>query len=160
MAYPTPFVAPGFVRRKSELWWTGLSRSITDNSDINLITLLKGVAPPQSGAFAPFFDTVADKLRVFDQDASVAFKVNLIGSWSGSSTNRSMRLTFQGTNGNVLEANRVQGFTQDVITLATFFSVDAGGNLALNGSSPILTVFGAPFTLTNCLLIAEQVVPA
>lgn len=158
MAYPS--LAPGYVRRKSELWWTGLSSSIADGVDTNLITLLKGVAPPQSGSFAPFFDIVADKLRVFNQDASVAFKVNLIGSWAGSSTNRSMRLTFQGTNGNVLEANRVQGFTEDVITLATFFSVDAGGNLSVNGSSPILTVFGAPFTLTSCLLIAEQTVPA
>ena len=45
----------------------------------------------------------------------------------------------------------------EVITLATFFSVDTDGNLAQNGAAPVLTPNGGTYTVTAILLIAEQV---
>lgn len=96
-------------------------------------------------------------MNVFNDNSSLAFKVNLVGTWSTSSTNRSMQLDFLGTNGNRLVASRDVAVTSDVITLATFFSVDKNGNLVQNGTSPVIRSNNGTYTVTAVLLIAEQV---
>ncbi|WP_017410099.1 tail needle knob protein [Aeromonas hydrophila] len=83
--------------------------------------------------------------------------LNLEGSWTGGSTNRSMQLDFAGTNGNRLVASRDVAVTSDVITLATFFSIDKNGFIALNGTKPVIRSNGGTFNLTGVLLIAEQI---
>lgn len=83
--------------------------------------------------------------------------MNLVGSWAGGSTNRSMQLDFIGTNGNRLVASRDAAVTSDVITLATFFSIDAGGFIVTNGTKPVIRSNGGTYNLTSVLLIAEQV---
>lgn len=146
------------TRKKTEVYWSGLvGTTLAIGAPINLVTLLKGLPAPQVGTLAPFFNTTSDKLNVFNDNSSVTFKLNLVGTWSGGSGNRSMQLDFTGTNGNRLVASRDAAVTSDVITLATFFSVDTDGNLAQNGAAPVITPNGGTYTATAILLIAEQV---
>jgi hypothetical protein len=143
-------------RKKTEVYYTGASVVLTSGTSYNLVTLLKALTPA-SGTLAPFFDTTTNKLKVINDNASCAFKLNIVGNWANASGNRSLQLNFLGTNGNRLEANRTSATTGDSLTLATFLSVDKDGNLATNGSSVELTAIGINFTITSALLIAEQV---
>jgi hypothetical protein len=156
--YPSINIPPSPVRRKTEAYWSGLTgRTFASDTDVNLVDFLKALPPPSAGTLAPFFNVTSNKLNVFNDNVSLAFKINLTGSWSGSSTRRSMQLDFLGTNGNRLVASRDEGVTSDVITLATFFSVDKNGSLVTNGSTPVIRSNGGTFTVTAILLIAEQV---
>lgn len=151
-------VGPTPSRKKSEVLWTALT-GITLPGDTNrdLIAVLKALPAPASGTLAPFFNTVSDKLNVYNDNSSVAFKLNLQGNWTSGSTNRSMQLDFLGTNGNRLVASRDVAVTSDVITLATFFSIDKNGFIALNGTKPVIRSNGGSFNVTGILIIAEQV---
>lgn len=145
-------------RKKTEVYWSGLTgRTLAQDTNVNLVSFLKGLPVPQSGTLTPFFNTTSDKMNVFNDNSSLAFKVNLVGTWSGGSSNRSMQLDFLGTNGNRLVASRDVAITSDVITLATFFSVDKNGNLVQNGTSPVIRSNNGTYTVTAVLLIAEQV---
>ncbi|WP_323878292.1 tail needle knob protein [Aeromonas hydrophila] len=145
------------ARKKSEVRWSGLTGvSIPGDTNRDLVALLKALPAPASGTLAPFFNTTSDKLNVYNDNASVAFKLNLEGSWTGGSTNRSMQLDFVGTNGNRLVASRDVAVTSDVITLATFFSIDKNGFIALSGTKPVIRSNGGTFTVTGVLLVAEQ----
>lgn len=145
------------TRVKSECWFTGLNLSIP-NTPTNLITLIKSLS--HTGSLAPFFNTTTDKFNVSNFDTSVNFKINLIGTWSGSSTNRSVTVDFPQTNGNSLTKTRDAAVTSDQVSLSSFFSVDKDGNLATNGSDITVKSNGATFTVTAILLIAEQLIPS
>ena len=100
-----PVVLPS--RKKSEVYWAGLTgRTLAADTNVDLVTFLKGRPVPTSGTLAPFFNTTSNKLNAYNDDSSLAFKINLVGSWSTGSTNRSMQLDFVGTNGNRLVASR------------------------------------------------------
>lgn len=145
-----------FKRKKTEVYYSGVSVPLSDGVAQNLVTLLKALTPT-SGTLAPFFDTVGNKLRVINDDATLFFKLNLTGNWTGGSTARHLRLDFAGTNGNSIVANRTQITTGDTISLHTFLSVDKNGNLATNGSVINLTTVGTNFTITSALLVVEQI---
>lgn len=142
------------TRKKSELVFSGISLAIT-TTPTNLITLLKALTPT-SGTFAPFFNTTSDKMVVFNENKSLNFKLALVGSWPGGTGNRSMQLTFSGAVPDTLVNDRTSITTTDNVLLATFFSVDVGGFLALNGSTMTIKSNGATFTATTVKLIAEQ----
>ncbi|MFW5393902.1 tail needle knob protein [Yersinia sp. 2544 StPb PI] len=142
------------TRKKSELTFTGLTLSIP-TSATNLVTLLKALTPT-SGTFAPFFDTTANKMVVFDENKTVNFKLSIIGTWTGGTTNRSMQLTFSAAVPDTLVVSRNAATTTDNILMATFFSVDQGGFLATNGSTLTIQSNGSIFTATAIKLIAEQ----
>lgn len=143
-------------RKKTEVYYSGASVVLTAGTATNLVTILKALTPV-SGTLAPFFDTTANKLKVINDNATCAFKLNLVGNWANASTDRSIKVDFVGTNGNSIVANRSSATTGDVLTLATFLSVDKNGNLATNGSVVNITAVGINFTITSALLIAEQV---
>ena len=142
------------TRKKSELVFTGISLAIPTTVS-NLITLLKALTPT-SGTFAPFFDTINDKMVVFNENKSLNFKLSLVGSWPGGTGNRSMELTFSGGVPDTLVNDRTSVTASDNVLLATFFSVDQGGFLATNGSTMTIKSNGATFTATTVKLIAEQ----
>lgn len=142
------------TRKKSELVFTGLSLDIP-TTPTNLVTLLKALTPA-SGTFAPFFDTTNDKMVVFNEDKTLNFKLVIAGSWASGSLNRSMSVTFSGTVPDTLNEIRYPGTTTDNCTFPTFFSVDAGGFLATNGSTITIVSNGSAFTATTVKLIAEQ----
>lgn len=142
------------TRKKSELVFTGVSLAIPTTAS-NLITLLKALTPT-SGTFAPFFDTINDKMVVFNENKSLNFKLSLVGSWPGGTGNRSMELTFSGAVPDTLVNDRTSVTASDNVLLATFFSVDQGGFLATNGSTMTIKSNGATFTATTVKLIAEQ----
>lgn len=142
------------TRKKSELVFTGISLAIPTTVS-NLITLLKALTPT-SGTFAPFFDTINDKMVVFNENKSLNFKLSLVGSWPGGTGNRSMELTFSGGVPDTLANDRTSVTASDNVLLATFFSVDQGGFLATNGSTMTIKSNGATFTATTVKLIAEQ----
>lgn len=145
------------VRNKSECYFTGLNLVIP-TTPTNLINLIKNLT--HSGSLSPFFNTTTNKFNVFNINATTTFKLNIAGSWSGSSTNRSMTVSFPNTNGNTLVASRDQAVTIDILSFPTFFSVDQGGNLATNGSDITIQSNGASFTATSILIVAEQMVPS
>ena len=142
------------TRKKSEVLYTGISLVIPTTAT-NLITMLKALAP-SSGTLLPFFDTTTDKLTVFNENKTLNFKLSMIGSYPGGTTNRSMQLTFSGAVPDTLVASRNAATATDNILLATFFSVDQGGFLATNGSTITIQANGAAFTATTIKIIAEQ----
>lgn len=142
------------TRKKSELTFTGLTLNIPTTAT-NLVTLLKALTP-SSGTFTPFFDTTADKMVVFNENKTVNFKLSIIGTWTGGTTNRSMQLTFSGAVPDTLVVSRNAATTNDNVLMATFFSVDQGGFLATNGSTMTIQSNGSAFTATTIKMIAEQ----
>ncbi|GEM_PF-568001 len=142
------------TRHKSEVIYTGISLVIP-TAGANLVTLLKALTPT-SGTLAPFFDTTADKMVVRNENKTLNFKLSLIGSYPGGTTNRSMQLTFSGAVPDTLVASRNAATATDNVQLSTFFSVDQGGFLATNGSTLTIQANGAAFTATTIKIIAEQ----
>lgn len=142
------------TRKKSEVVYTGISQIIPTTAT-NLVTMLKALTPT-SGTLAPFFDTVNNKMVVFNENKSLNFKLAIIGSYPGGTTNCSMQLTFSGSVPDTLVASRNAATATDNILLATFFSVDQGGFLATNGSTITIQSNGAAFTATTIKIIAEQ----
>lgn len=151
---PEPVVIP--VRKKTEVYYSGLSLAIP-TTEVNLISLLKALTPT-SGTLGQFFNTTSDKLNVYNDDATLVFKVNISGSWTTNNDNRTMRLNFVGTNGNTLFQSRyANNVSPDVVNFQIFFSIDKDGNIATNGTAPVIQSYGSVFTATSILLIAEQV---
>lgn len=142
------------ARKKSEVVYSGVSLVIPTTST-NLITILKALTPT-SGTLLPFFNTTTDKLAVYNENKTLDFKLSLIGSWPGGTTNRSIQLTFSGAVPDTLVASRNVATVTDNVLLATFFSVDQGGFLATNGSTMTIQSNGAAFTATTIKIIAEQ----
>lgn len=142
------------TRKKSEVLYTGISQVIPTTAT-NLITMLKALTP-SSGTLLPFFNTTTDKLTVYNENKTLNFKLSMIGSYPGGTTNRSMQLTFSGAVPDTLVASRNAATATDNILLATFFSVDHGGFLATNGSTITIQANGAAFTATTIKIIAEQ----
>ncbi|HDL8541509.1 TPA: hypothetical protein PXS16_004136 [Yersinia enterocolitica] len=142
------------TRKKSEVVYTGISQVIPTTAT-NLITMLKALTP-SSGTLLPFFNTTTDKLTAYNENKTLNFKLSMIGSYPGGTTNRSMQLTFSGAVPDTLVASRNAATATDNILLATFFSVDHGGFLATNGSTITIQANGAAFTATTIKIIAEQ----
>lgn len=143
------------VRKKMEVYYSGLSLAIPTTAT-NFINLVK-VLTPTSGTLNSFFNTTSNKLNVYNDNTSVLFKVNIVGSWTTASQSRSMVLDFAGTQGNRLTINRVDSTTPDTVQFSTYFSVDANGNLVTNGSAPSIQSNGSVFTATAILITVEQI---
>ncbi|UIW11489.1 MAG: hypothetical protein [Enterobacter phage ENC7] len=146
------------VRKKSEVFWTGLSLVIPEDTPTNFINLIKGVVPT-TGTLEPFFKIADNKLHPFNENSTLTFKLNLKGTFTGATTaQRSVTLDFVGTQGNTLTINRSQSVTTSTLSFATFFSVDKNGNMVTNGTAFNIFANGSPFTVSEALLVAEQVV--
>ncbi|MCF7334590.1 tail needle knob protein [Escherichia coli] len=142
------------TRKKSEVVYSGVSVTIP-TAPTNLVGLLKTLTP-SSGTLAPFFDTVNNKMVVFNENKTLFFKLSIVGTWPSGTANRSMQLTFSGSVPDTLVSSRNAATTTDNILLATFFSVDKDGFLATNGSTLTIQSNGAAFTATIIKIIAEQ----
>ncbi|EFC4440659.1 TPA: hypothetical protein N8058_002824 [Escherichia fergusonii] len=142
------------TRKKSEVVYSGVSVTIP-TAPTNLVSLLKTLTP-SSGTLAPFFDTVNNKMIVFNENKTLFFKLSIVGTWPSGTANRSMQLTFSGSVPDTLVSSRNSATTTDNILLATFFSVDKDGFLATNGSTLTIQSNGAAFTATTIKIIAEQ----
>ncbi|MDS1726769.1 tail needle knob protein [Escherichia coli] len=142
------------TRKKSEVVYSGVSVTIP-TAPTNLVSLLKTLTP-SSGTLAPFFDTVNNKMVVFNENKTLFFKLSIVGTWPSGTANRSMQLTFSGSVPDTLVSSRNSATTTDNILLATFFSVDKDGFLATNGSTLTIQSNGAAFTATAIKIIAEQ----
>ncbi|MDE9744598.1 tail needle knob protein [Escherichia fergusonii] len=142
------------TRKKSEVVYSGVSVTIP-TAPTNLVSLLKTLTP-SSGTLSPFFDTVNNKMVVFNENKTLLFKLSIVGAWPSGTANRSMQLTFSGSVPDTLVSSRNSATTTDNILLATFFSVDKDGFLATNGSTLTIQSNGAAFTATTIKIIAEQ----
>ncbi|HAJ6525098.1 tail needle knob protein [Escherichia coli] len=142
------------TRKKSEVVYSGVSVTIP-TAPTNLVSLLKTLTP-SSGTLTPFFDTVNNKMVVFNENKTLLFKLSIVGTWPSGTANRSMQLTFSGSVPDTLVSSRNATTTTDNILLATFFSVDKDGFLATNGSTLTIQSNGAAFTATTIKIIAEQ----
>ena len=142
------------TRKKSEVVYSGVSVTIP-TAPTNLVSLLKTLTP-SSGSLTPFFDTVNNKMVVFNENKTLFFKLSIVGTWPSGTANRSMQLSFSGSVPDTLVSSRNSATTTDNILLATFFSVDKDGFLATNGSTLTIQSNGAAFTATTIKIIAEQ----
>lgn len=142
------------TRKKSEVVYSSVSVTIP-TAPTNLVSLLKTLTP-SSGTLAPFFDTVNNKMVVFNENKTLFFKLSIVGTWPSGTANRSMQLTFSGSVPDTLVSSRNSATTTDNILLATFFSVDKDGFLATNGSTLTIQSNGAAFTATTIKIIADQ----
>ncbi|QHJ80504.1 MAG: hypothetical protein [Bacteriophage sp.] len=142
------------VRKKMEVYYSGLTLDIPTTAT-NFINLVKALTPT-SGALNSFFNTTTNKLNVYNDNTSVLFKLNIVGSWTTTSQSRSMVLDFAGTQGNRLTVNRVDNTAPDIIQFNTYFSVDANGNIVTNGTAPTIQSNGSVFTATAILITVEQ----
>lgn len=147
----------GFVpnRRKCEVHYESISLDLVQNITYNLVELVKGLTPA-TGTLSPFFNTTSNKLNVYDSNESLQFKLNLIGSWVGATSNRSIQVDFLDTIGNRLVVNRPEAVGTDALSLIGFLSIDVGGNIATNGTAITIVSNGGTYTVTDILLIAEQ----
>ncbi|HAO2061086.1 TPA: hypothetical protein IHJ80_004016, partial [Escherichia coli] len=146
------------VRRKRELYYSNLNVEFNDGIEQNLIQILK-THTPTSGTLDSFFNTTSNKLNVYNFNSSLNFKLNIYGTWTTSSSNMSFSINFTNTQFNVINQVRTPSVTVDTMSFNTFLSVDENGNLVTNGSPITLVSHGGKFTVTNLLLIAEQIVP-
>ena len=142
------------TRKKSEVVYAGISQVIPTTAT-NLVTMLKALTPT-SGTLAPFFNTTSNKMVVYNENKTLNFKLSIVGTWPGGTTNRSMQLTFSGAVPDTLVDSRNAATATSNILLSTFFSVDQGGFLATNGSTLTIQANGAAFTATTIKIIAEQ----
>lgn len=142
------------TRKKMEVFYSGLSLAIP-TSATNFVNLIKTLTPT-SGSLNGFFNTTSNKLNVYNDNATLNFKVNIVGNWTLTSTNRSMVMTFVGTNGNTLVQPRADAITPDTVQFQTHFSVDAGGFMASNGVVINIQSNGSVFTATQVFITMEQ----
>lgn len=150
---PQQVIVP--TRKKMQVEYHGVSLVIPTTEN-NLISLLGTLGTPSVGTLSSFFNSTSNKLNAYNDNASLFFKLNLTGSWTSSSSNRAITLDFSGTVGNKLTANRVLTTNPDTIQFFTYFSIDKNGNIATNGTSPVIQAIGSTFTVTDILLVAEQ----
>lgn len=142
------------TRKKSEVVYIGQALVIP-TAPVNLVAILKALTPA-SGTLAPFFDTINDKMVVYNENKTLNFKLTMIGSWTSGSLNRSISLNFTGAVPDTLNDIRYPGVTTDSVFFATFFSVDVDGFLAANGSTITIQSNGSNFTANTIKIIAEQ----
>lgn len=142
------------TRKKSEVIYTGISQVIP-TTPTNLVTMLKALTPT-SGTLSPFFNTTSNKMVVYNENKTLNFKLSIVGTFPGGTTNRSMQITFSGAVPDTLVDSRNAATSTSNILLATFFSVDKDGFLATNGSTITIQANGAAFTATTIKIIAEQ----
>ena len=143
------------TRKKMEVFYSGLTLTIP-TSTTNFVNLIKSLTPT-SGSLNAFFNTTSNKLNVYNDNATLNFKVNIVGSWTLTTTNRSMVMTFVGTNGNTLVQTRADAIAPDTVQFQTHFSVDAGGFMASNGVVINIQSNGSVFTATQVFITMEQV---
>lgn len=150
------FIAIAGQRVKTEAVWLGVNLLIP-TTPTNLIQLLAGLGTPSRGTLAPFFRTTDNKMWPLNESSTMTFKFNMEGVWTGgSSTNRSMTLSFSNSVANTLNQNRISGIVSTTMSFPTFFSIDEGEELASAGSTLTIQAFGDTFTANNIILIAEQ----
>lgn len=150
-------------RIKVEVRFSDLTIALPAGSTgVDLLASLDGKTPHPASVtgLAPFFKLSDHKIHAFPVDSILPVKVNIIGVWAGGTTNRTMLLDFVGSAGNQITKSRDPSVPPpDVLSFITFFSVDKAGNLATNGAQMKLYSYGGDFTISEIVLIAEQVVP-
>jgi hypothetical protein len=146
------------TRKKTEAVWTGVNFTLNTTAETNLVSLLKILGAPTSGQLtSTFVDTVANKLRVINQDASMFFKLTLAGTFAGPSTSgRGISLTFNLTSPDIYTQARDEDPSGDKFAFGTFFSVDKDGFFATNGCTTTLRCYGSAYTITEVKLVIEQ----
>lgn len=150
----TPVVLP--TRKKNEVRWDVVTGHDITTTVTNLITYLKTLGTPTAGTLDGFFNTTSNKLNVYNDNATVLFKIGITGTWTASS-DRSMEINFVGTTNRLL-ANRSSAIAgSDTITLGLFLSIDKDGTIASNGSVMNINSNGGNFVVTAIQVIAEQV---
>ena len=94
----------GDLARSPEVVYSGVSVTIP-TAPTNLVSLLKTLTP-SSGTLTPFFDTVNNKMVVFNENKTLFFKLSIVGTWPSGTANRSMQLTFSGSVPDTLVSSR------------------------------------------------------
>lgn len=143
------------TRKKMEVFYSGLTLAIPTTAT-NFVNLIKTLTPA-SGSLNAFFNTSTNKLNVYNDNATLNFKVNIVGNWTLTTTNRSMVMSFVGTNGNTIVQPRADAIAPDTVQFQTHFSVDSGGFMASNGVVINIQSNGSVFTATQVFITMEQV---
>lgn len=141
-------------RQKSEVVYSGVSLVIPTTST-NLLTLL-GTLTPTSGTLLPFFDVAAGRLKALNKFKNLSFKINLRGTYTSSSGNRSMQITFGTVVPDTIVVSRDAATSIDDVFINTFFAVDEGDDIVSPGITMMIKANGSTFTATQIKIIATQ----
>lgn len=143
------------TRKKMEVLFDGIS-IVVDTTDKNLISLLSGLSPT-SGSLNEFFNTTSNKLNVYDDNASLLMKFNVIGTWNSTSGSpNTMQIAFGNSTGNVISSLKTSGTDADVLQFVSYLSIDKNGAIATGGSAPVIRVMDSDFTVTSIFITLEQ----
>lgn len=141
-------------RQKSEVVYSGASLIIPTTST-NLLTLL-GTLTPTSGTLLPFFDVAAGRMKALNKFKNLSFKINLRGTYTSASGNRSMQITFGTVVPDTIVVSRDAATTIDDVFINTFFAVDEGDDIVSPGITMMIKANGSTFTATQIKIIATQ----
>lgn len=147
-------------RRKMEVLYSGLSGVTVGVAAVNLVGLVK-VLSPTTGSLNAFFNQNTNKLNVYNDDATLLFKMNITGTWNpASSSPNSLMVRFSNSNGNFIKAFKSSGNDADTLQLLTYLSIDKGGAIATSGSEMTLSALDSDFNVTEIFITVEQVTSA
>lgn len=144
-------------RVKSEIVKTG-SFEMAVGTDYSMFDILDALTNSTSGSLAPLLDVTSKKIKPFNVDHSYYLKFQIIGSWLGSTTNKSFEITIGTATVNKLVRSRDASVSSDSLSFSTFISVDVDGFLVQNGAPVVFRSNGGPFIITEILVVAEQLV--
>lgn len=144
------------VRRKIEVYWTGLSVPLTAGVEFDFVNFVKNLPAPQIGKLDPFFNVVTDKLNVFNEDSDLYFKANFDVTWASSANRRAISLEFFGTRHNYIGQAREISGVDTTMSLHTMLSIDKNDYLAESGCPILCEVWNTDCTLNNLLIIVSQ----
>lgn len=152
-----PFTPGGAasVRKKMEVTYGAMEVTLsTDHT--NLVDLAKQHIP-SAGDLNEFFNQSSNKLNVYNDNATLFFKLNVQGTWAGSvATTNSMQIEFGNSSYNVVTASKTSNLDADVLQFTTFLSIDKDGAIALGGSEINIRVLEGSFQMDSMLIIIEQ----
>lgn len=145
---------PVTVRKKMQVLYQALEITLTP-SDENLVAIA-AAHNPADGALNEFFNTTSNKLNVYNDDATLYFKLNVQGTWNSSTVPNTMQVQFGNSNYNIVSASKTSGMDADVLQFTTFLSINKDGPIATGGSEILIKVLDGSFEMESMFIVVEQ----
>lgn len=143
------------TRKRTWVRYTAVNLTLT-SAAVNILDWL-AAETPSTGTLTPFFNAATGKMNVFNDDASCVFKVILVGTWTGSNSNRAIELNISELIGNRHVVNRTDVSTDgDDVTISSFLSVEKDSPWISSGITMTLRSLGGNYTVTEVIINVEQ----
>lgn len=142
-------------RKKMEVRYDAVAETIATGA-ANLIGIIK-LLTPAAGSLNDFFNQNSEKLNVYNDDATLFFKMNVTGTWNAASSNpNTMQVSFANSYGNIISSLKTSSMDADVLQFVTFLSIDKDGAIATGGSEITIKVLDSDFAIDSIFIVVEQ----